>query len=68
MKIQKTTNGREVKVTFIPETDEEDTIMRSLIVHWKYGNTQDGTFPTLYETILKNNMDIKETSLKYLML
>lgn len=68
MKLQKTTNGREVKITFIPETNEEDTIMRSLIIHWKYGNAQDGTFPTVHETILKNNTDIKETTLKYIMI
>ena len=45
MKLQKKTIGEKVKVTFIPETEEEKLIMGSLRNHYFFGLPEEGTFP-----------------------
>jgi hypothetical protein len=45
MKLQKTTNGDESTVTFIPETKEEMCIMGNLRNHYFLGDDKDGTYP-----------------------
>lgn len=45
MKLKKEKNGSEVKVTFIPETDEEKRIMGSLREHYFWGDDENGTYP-----------------------
>lgn len=45
MKVQKTTEGNESTITFIPETEEEKRIMGSLRNQYFFGAREDGTFP-----------------------
>lgn len=45
MKVHKTNDGNEVRITFIPETEEEKLIMGTLRNHYFFGSTERGTFP-----------------------
>lgn len=45
MKIQKTKDGNEIKVTFVPETEEEKRIMGTLRNHYFFGLPEKETFP-----------------------
>lgn len=45
MKLEKTKDGKVVKVTFIPETEEEKLIMGALRNHYFFGSDRDGTYP-----------------------
>lgn len=55
MKIQKTTIGKESKVTFFPETEEEKLIMGSLRNHYFFGTRDSGTFPKYAGITTKDN-------------
>ena len=45
MKVKKTTVGNEVKITFVPETEDEMKIMGSLRNHYFFGLPEKGTYP-----------------------
>ncbi len=45
MKVQKTKDGSEIKITFVPETEEEKRIMGTLRNHYFFGSKENETFP-----------------------
>lgn len=45
MKLQKIKEGDKVRITFIPETEEEKLIMGGLRNHYFFGSSETGTFP-----------------------
>lgn len=62
MKLQKTKDGKVVKVTFIPETEEEKLIMGALRNHYFFGMDKDGTYP-VYDGITSEGKLV--TSMKF---
>ena len=62
MKLEKTKDGKVVKVTFIPETEEEKRIMGTLRNHYFFGLTEKGTFPK-YDGITSEDNYV--TSMKF---
>lgn len=55
MKLQKTTDGKVSKVTFIPETEEEKLIMGTLRNHYFWGDDKTGTYPQYYGITTEDN-------------
>ena len=45
MKVQKEKDGDDVKITFIPETEEEKLIMGTLRNHFFFGLPERNTYP-----------------------
>ncbi len=64
MKLQKTTSGDEIKVTFIPETEEEKRIMGSLRYHYFLGLPEKGTYPK-YDGITTEDNFVTSMSFKF---
>ena len=64
MKIQETTNGKERKVTFIPETENEKRIMGTLRNHYFWGMTENGTYPE-YDGITTEDNFVTSMSFKF---
>lgn len=64
MKLQKTTSGNEIKVTFIPETDEEKRIMGTLRNHYFFGMDENGTYPE-YDGITSDDNFVTSMSFKF---
>ena len=64
MKLQKTTNGDESKVTFIPETEEEKRIMGTLRNHYFFGDVKKGTYPK-YDGITTEDNYVTSMSFKF---
>lgn len=64
MKLQKTTSGNEVKVTFLPETEEEKRIMGTLRNHYFFGMDENGTFPK-YDGITTEDNYVTSMSFKF---
>lgn len=62
MKLEKTKDGKVVKVTFIPETEEEKLIMGTLRNHYFFGIEENGTFPQYDGITSEDNM---VTSMKF---
>ena len=62
MKVQKTKDGNEVKITFIPETEEEKIIMGTLRNHYFFGLPEKGTYPE-YDGITQEDNYV--TSMKF---
>ena len=64
MKLQKTTSGNEIKVTFLPETDEEKRIMGTLRNHYFFGMDENGTYPE-YDGITSDDNFVTSMSFKF---
>ena len=64
MKLQKTTNGNETKVTFLPETEEEKRIMGTLRNHYFFGMDENGTYPE-YDGITSDDNFVTSMSFKF---
>lgn len=64
MKLQKTTSGNEIKVTFLPETDEEKRIMGTLRNHYFFGMDENGTYPE-YDGITSDDNLVTSMSFKF---
>ena len=64
MKLQKTTSGNEIKVTFIPETEEEKRIMGTLRNHYFFGMDENGTYPE-YDGITSEDNYVTSMSFKF---
>ena len=64
MKVQKTKDGYNVKITFIPENEEEQRIMGSLRYHFFYGMPEDETYPDYAGVTTENNF-VTSLSLKF---
>lgn len=64
MKIQKTTEGRVRRVTFIPETEEEKLIIGTLRNHYFLGDDKDGTYPE-YDGITIEGNYVTSMSFKF---
>lgn len=64
MKLQKTISGNEVKVTFIPETEEEKRLMGTLRNHYFYGLPEEGTYPE-YDGITSEDNFVTSMSFKF---
>lgn len=64
MKLQNTTSGNEVKVTFIPETEEEKRIMGTLRNHYFFGMDENGTYPE-YDGITSEDNFVTSMSFKF---
>lgn len=62
MKLQKTIDGNVVKITFIPETRDEQLIMGTFRNHWFFGMEENGTYPK-YDGI--TSKDDLVTSMKF---
>ena len=64
MKLQKTTSGNEVKITFLPETEEEKRIMGTLRNHYFWGLPEEGTYPE-YDGITTEDNFVTSMSFKF---
>lgn len=64
MKLQKTREGNEVKITFIPETRDEQLIMGGFRNHWFFGLEEDGTYPE-YDGITTEENLVTSMSFKF---
>lgn len=65
MLVQKTKDKEEnVKVTFIPQTEEEKKIMGTLRHHFFFGLPEKGTYPK-YDGITSENNYVTSLSLKF---
>ena len=64
MKVQKTTIGKELKVTFVPETEEEKLIMGTLRNHYFWGDDKTGTYPK-YDGITSEDNYVTSMSFKF---
>ena len=64
MKVQKTKEINDVKITFIPENEEEMRIMGSLRNHFFYGMPEEKTYPD-YDGITTENNFVTSLSLKF---
>ena len=65
MKVQETKDGHDVKITFIPENEEEQRIMALLQKHfyWTFSEKQE-TYPK-YEGVTIKNDCVASLSLKF---
>lgn len=64
MKIRKTKDGNEIKVTFVPETEEEKRLMGTLRNHYFFGDTRNGTYPK-YAGITSEDNYVTSMSFKF---
>lgn len=64
MKLQKTTDGKVSKVTFIPETEEEKRIMGTLRDHYFWGMDKNRTYPK-YDGITSEDNYVTSMSFKF---
>ena len=64
MKVQKTTIGKELKVTFVHETEEEKLIMGTLRNHYFWGDDKTGTYPK-YDGITSEDNYVTSMSFKF---
>lgn len=64
MRVQKEKDGTEIKIVFIPETEEEQRIMGSLRHHFFYGMPEKKTYPD-YGGITTENNFVTSLSLKF---
>ena len=62
MQIQKTTEGKQVRITFVPETEQEMRIMGTLRNHYFFGDDRGGTYPEYDGITTKDNF---VTSMKF---
>lgn len=64
MKLQKTKVGNEVKISFLPETEEEKRIMGALRDHYFFGLPEENTYPE-YDGIRTEDNFVVEMRFKY---
>lgn len=64
MKLQETTSGSEIKVIFIPETEEEKLIMGTLRNHYFFGTDEHGTYPE-YDGVTTEDNYVTSMSFKF---
>lgn len=64
MKLQKTTSENEIKITFLPETEEEKRIMGTLRNHYFWGLPKNGTYPE-YDGITTEDNFVTSMSFKF---
>ena len=64
MKLQKTTSGNEIEVTFLPETEEEKRIMGTLRDHYFWGMDENRTYPE-YDGITTEDNFVTSMSFKF---
>ena len=64
MKVQQSKDGHDVKITFVPENEEEKRIMGSLRNHFFYGMPEKKTYPD-YDGVTTENNFVTSLSLKF---
>lgn len=64
MKVQQSKDGHDVRITFVPENEEEKRIMGSLRNHFFLGLPEKKTYPD-YDGVTTENNFVTSLSLKF---